>query len=209
MLAWVKSAKISRLQFLFLVAVGLLLGVVLFGRVTAAQGSGILGMEDLPSGFTVVIDEQISESKDVQDDGHPLTLANLTDFTPSEQEVLLNYVTMRSFGALNPERGVLVMNFAYEYATSEGAERAARALQRYGQMYGQMIDPEELGFLSNGSADAHTVQGQGFAVKSGKETAYWFYGTLDRQLIVLLVDGLDSQETRPVYEVVLAHLRER
>ena len=200
--------SLGRKWFTLLTLVGLLIigGFLLMSRTTSAQEGGILQLSDLPEGFTIVFeDKYVAAANKEEDRGHPLTAVNLYDFSSADQQQIFAYTSRQSFGALQPDVGVLVASFSYEYTTEAQAEQAAQILQQYilqiNETAARVESPGKV------SPDTRGLRGQGLKVKGEEdEDIYWFYGCRGKTLVLLLFDGLDSTATSSAYQDTMAKL---
>ena len=203
-----KNAR-ERKWFLLLALVGLLVigGFLLVSRTTSAQEGWILQLSDLPEGTKIVFVDEYIEAADGADDdiSHPLNSTAILQFPSTDQQALSSYKSRRNFGVMQPDVGVLVGNFSYEYSTEAQAEQAAQILlQDIPQRVETAVLIESPGKVS---PDTGGLQGQGFKIKGEEdEDIYWFYGRRGKTLVLLLFDGLDSTATSSAYQDTMAKL---
>lgn len=187
---------------LYIVASILAVGVLvsLYGISAVQADSGILQLDDLPAGVVVLADEFPAPGEIL----HPLSSGQTSSlrskFSNEEQSLLLGYKVVHSFAALAPAQGVVIMNFAYEYATTIEAEQAAEILR------GDIKSAPTL-LQVNDIRGAKELRGQGFLLKGDEgDSVYWFVGTRGKNLVLLMVNGMEQVSVSSVFESTIQKL---
>lgn len=92
------------------------------------------------------------------------------------------------------------MNFAYEYATTIEAEQAAEILR------GDIKSAPTL-LQVNDIRGAKELRGQGFLLKGDEgDSVYWFVGTRGKNLVLLMVNGMEQVSVSSVFESTIQKL---
>ncbi len=197
-----KLKRVAARSALYIVAFILTIGVLvaLYGISVVQADSGILQLEDLPAGAVVLADDFLAPDKTF----HPLSSGQTSSlrskFSNEEQGLLFGYKAVHSFAALAPVQGVVVMNFAYEYATATEAEQAANVLRRDVEGAATLLQVNDL-------KGAKGFRGQGFLLKGDEgDSVYWFVGIRGKNLVLLMVNGMEQASVSSVFESTMQRL---
>lgn len=185
----------------YCVAIVTLIVIVLVSNtISSAQTSAdLINLSDLPSG-AIALNETFKES---DAPSHPLsssTIAvSMNVASPDAIKSAQSFSSMRRFGALLQKEGVVVMNFAYDYANPKDAQSAVQLLQNE--------------MTANPNVQSReTDRIKGFAGRvlwlTGNEgdSIYWLIGSRGKSLVLLMANGMSESMTKQVFDDALPKL---
>lgn len=198
----IKLNRMLKRPTLYIITSVLALGLpVLLHTVSAGRADpGILQPEDLPAGAIVMTPGFPSSDKI----GHPLSSESTSSLraqlSSEEQSLLSGYKAMRRFAALLPTQGVVVMNFAYEYATATEAEQAAQVLQAHIRGAATLLQVKDF-------KETKGLRGHEFLLQGDEgDSVCWFVGSRDKRLVLLMVNGMEQSSVLSVFEMMVQKL---
>lgn len=183
--------RLNRFLSISILIIAILIVGLSWGNRASAQPVGIvLSQSALPDDAVILANNSI----EISEASHPLgggkgNLAKkFSSLDEADRSALIDYQSVKVVSALVPSSGV-IMNFSYQFNTRKSALAAARLLRNDMTKHSALTKIRKLN------------AGRGYMLKGDEgDYVYWFIGTKDNSLSLVMINGLDPKNISNLFE---------